>query len=329
MCGIAGIIDTTSSPERTLLERMCRIMTHRGPDGEGYYIDGPAGLGHRRLSIIDLESGKQPMSNEDGAVWITYNGEIYNFPELRKELIGKGHRFKTRSDTETIVHAYEEYGIKCLQKLRGMFAFALWDCRKKLLFIARDRIGKKPLYYCAKDSKFIFASELKAILQDKRIQRTLNPEALVDYLTYHYIPFPKTIFEGIYKLPPGHYMTVNILQKGHINVNSINRIGNQLSNENRHSRICGNDSEKHIADVQAVPQTESFDISIHQYWDIEYEPDYSLTEDDWAEALREKLKEAVRMRLISDVPLGAFLSGGIDSSTVVALMSMVQSEPVN
>jgi asparagine synthase (glutamine-hydrolysing) len=305
MCGITGILDHGETADCSLLERMCRIMTHRGPDGEGYFIDGPVGLGHRRLSIIDLESGKQPMSNEDGTIWITYNGEIYNFPELRKELIGKGHRFKTRSDTETIIHAYEEYGFQCLKRLRGMFAFALWDNRKKLLFIARDRIGKKPLYYCLTDSKFMFASELKAILQDKRIQRTLNPEALVDYLTY--------------------------------------QIGNQLSNENRHSRISGNpekssdkldsclrrnDSEQHIADVQAVPQTESFDISIHQYWDIEYNPDYSLTEDEWAEALREKLKEAVRMRLISDVPLGAFLSGGIDSSTVVALMSMVQSEPV-
>jgi asparagine synthase (glutamine-hydrolysing) len=163
MCGITGIIDLRATPDRSLLEKMCRIMIHRGPDGEGYYIDGPLALGHRRLSIIDLESGKQPMSNEDGTIWITYNGEIYNFPELRKELIDKGHRFKTRSDTETIIHAYEEYGFECLKRLKGMFAFGIWDKRKKVLFVARDRLGKKPLYYYAKESKFIFGSELKAL----------------------------------------------------------------------------------------------------------------------------------------------------------------------
>jgi asparagine synthetase B (glutamine-hydrolysing) len=391
MCGITGILDLGETPDRSLLERMCRIMTHRGPDGEGYYMDGPAGLGHRRLSIIDLESGKQPMSNEDDSIWITYNGEIYNFPELRKDLINKGHKFKTRSDTETIIHSYEEYGFQCLKRLRGMFAFALWDNRKKLLFIARDRIGKKPLYYCFKGSKFMFASELKAILQDKSVQKNINPEALVDYLTYHYIPFPKTIFEGIYKLPPAHYMTVRIVR----DVRNVQDVKDTEGMEDEAVRNVQDETVRNVRDVQIVRDVqddknnekikdirnnavrnvqsvrdvridrddknneklkdiqesetadqfeqakrsnspegrtstaiERLELSIHQYWDIEYEPDYSLTENDWAEALREKLKEAVRMRLISDVPLGAFLSGGIDSSTVVALMSMVQSEPV-
>ncbi|MDP3298333.1 MAG: asparagine synthase (glutamine-hydrolyzing) [Thermodesulfovibrionia bacterium] len=297
MCGIAGIINISSPPQKSLMEIMCGIMKHRGPDGEGYYMEGPIALGHRRLSIIDLEGGKQPLSNEDGTVWITYNGEIYNFPELRKELIEKGHRFKTKSDTETIVHAYEEYGVQCLEKLRGMFAFGIWDDKKKRLFLARDRLGKKPLYYYLNDKKFIFASELKAILQDKRVNREINSKAIADYLTYNYIPFPETIFKGIYKLPPAHFMTVKIVQ------------GVQSSQGD-------------------IKQAECLDLSVQQYWDIKYEPDYSLSEDDWADALRENLKEAVRLRLISDVPLGAFLSGGIDSSTVVALMSMVQDTPV-
>jgi len=297
MCGIAGIINIDSNPERLLLEEMCRIMTHRGPDGEGYYIDGPVALGHRRLSIIDIEGGKQPLSNEDGTIWITYNGEIYNFLELKEELTGKGHRFKTKSDTETIVHAYEEHGIKCLEKLRGMFAFGVWDDKKKVLFLARDRLGKKPLYYYFDNKKFVFASELKAILQDKRINKKINTKAVADYLTYNYIPFPETIFRGIYKLPPGHFMTVRIIQ------------------DVKNSQID-------------MKLEERLEISVQQYWDIEYNPDYSLSEDDWAVSLREKLQEAVKLRLISDVPLGAFLSGGIDSSTIVALMSMVQDNPV-
>src|SRR4030042_6073591 len=240
MCGIAGIIDINSTPERSLIEKMCRIMIHRGPDGEGYYRDGPVALGHRRLSIIDLQGGKQPMSNEDGTVWITYNGEVYNFPEIKKELIEKGHRFKTRSDTETIVHAYEEYGVHCLKKLRGMFAFGIWDDKNKVLFIARDRLGKKPLYYYSDDRKFIFASELKAIIQDERIKRNLNPEALVDYLTYHYIPFPETIFKGIYKLPPGHFLIVNIVQNP-ITFTPTKKDKNRLNAESCHSRPVSED----------------------------------------------------------------------------------------
>ncbi|MBI4698888.1 MAG: asparagine synthase (glutamine-hydrolyzing) [Nitrospirae bacterium] len=303
MCGIAGIIDLASTPERSLIESMCRIMKHRGPDGEGYYIHGEAALGHRRLSIIDLEGGRQPMSNEDGTVWITFNGEIYNFPELREQLIAKGHVFKTRSDTETIVHAYEEYGVRCIDKLRGMFAFGLWDQRKKMLLIARDRLGKKPVYYYSDGKKIVFASELKAVLQDKSINRELDLRVLEDYLMYHYIPFPSTIFKGIYKLPPGHYMTVEIDTVK--NVEPVNSAG------------C----------VEPVMPAK-LSIAIKQYWDVEYKPDNSLSEDDWVQALREKLKEAVKIRLISDVPLGAFLSGGIDSSTIVALMSMAGGKPV-
>jgi asparagine synthase (glutamine-hydrolysing) len=294
MCGIAGIIDTRFTPDRSLIEKMSTVMKHRGPDGEGYHLDGPVALGHRRLSIIDIDGGKQPMSNEDGRIWITYNGEIYNFPELRRELLEKGHTFKTRSDTETIIHAYEEYGFDCLQRLRGMFAFGLWDAKKRLLFLARDRLGKKPLYYHHDNGRFIFASELKAILQDKEIAREINTAAVSDYLTYNYIPFPETIFRGIFKLPPGHFIRVHI--------------GNDTYDEDRH--------------------WESLQISVQPYWDIAYEPDYSFNENDWVEALREKIKEAVKIRLISDVPLGAFLSGGIDSSTVVAFMSLVQNKPV-
>ncbi len=303
MCGIAGIIDLSSTPERDLIESMCRIMKHRGPDGEGYFIRDEAALGHRRLSIIDLEGGTQPMCNEDGSVWITFNGEIYNFPELRDQLIARGHIFKTKSDTETIIHAYEEYGVRCIGKLRGMFAFGLWDERKKMLFIARDRLGKKPVYYFNNGKRFVFASELKAILQDKKIDREMDLRALADYLTYNYIPFPSTIFKGIYKLPPGHFMTVEVELKP---VESGLKINEQAQ----------------LADMA------KFNVTIKQYWDVEYNPDYSLTEDDWVNALREKLKEAVRLRLISDVPLGAFLSGGIDSSTIVAFMSMVQNTPV-
>jgi asparagine synthase (glutamine-hydrolysing) len=305
MCGIVGIINTVLTPERSLLEKMCRIMTHRGPDGEGCYIEGPIALGHRRLSIIDLEGGKQPMSNEDDTVWITFNGEIYNFPDVQRELEKKGHRFKTRSDTEVIIHAYEEYGKECIKYFRGMFAFGIWDSKKKELFLARDRLGKKPLYYYVDDRSFIFASEIKAILQDEYIKRELDVKALADYFTYHYVPFPETIFKGIHKLPPGHLMTVRIVQ----DVRDVQVVSNK----------CNDRTSEAI---------EHIEFTIHQYWDIEYKPDYSLSEQEWVEALKEKLKEAVRIRLISDVPLGAFLSGGIDSSTVVAFMSMVQNTPV-
>jgi asparagine synthase (glutamine-hydrolysing) len=298
MCGIAGILDINSTPEKGLIQRMCRIMTHRGPDGEGYHISGPVALGHRRLSIIDLTGGKQPLCNEDGTVWITFNGEVYNFQELRDDLIAKGHRFATRSDTEVIVHTWEEYSERCVERLRGMFAFALWDSKAGKLFIARDRLGKKPVYYFHNGGRFLFASEIKAILQDEGVKRELDPKALADYLTYHYIPFPETIFKGIKKLEPGHVMTVELVE-----------------------------SSQQVKPAQLAKPSQ-LTLSVEKYWDITYSPDYSLSENDWVEALQEKLLEAVRIRLISEVPLGAFLSGGIDSSTVVALMSQVQSAPV-
>jgi asparagine synthase (glutamine-hydrolysing) len=315
MCGIAGILDINSGPEKGLIERMCRIMTHRGPDGEGYHISGPVALGHRRLSIIDLEGGKQPLCNEDGTVWITFNGEIYNFQELRDDLVARGHRFATRSDTEAIVHAFEQYGERCVERLRGMFAFAVWDSKTGKLFIARDRLGKKPVYYCHNGGRFLFASEIKAILQDEGVKRELDPKALVDYLTYHYIPFPETIFKGIKKLEPGHSMTVRVVQDVR-NVRNVQEV--RIEQAERSNEV--------MSDVMEHP--ERLELLIKQYWDIKYEPDYSLSENDWVEALREKLREAVKIRLISEVPLGAFLSGGIDSSTVVALMSQVQSTPV-
>ena len=285
MCGIAGIIDPAATPERRLIERMCRVMSHRGPDGDGYYVEGPAALGHRRLSIIDLEGGAQPISNEDGTLWLTFNGEIYNFMGLRDDLVARGHVFRTRSDSETIVHAFEEYGEDCLERLRGMFAFAIWDSVKKELFMARDRLGKKPLYYYADRGRLLFASELKAILEDSRVPRELDTMAVADYFTYHYVPFPGTIFKGIRKLPPGHFL--------------------------RFSPGSGGE------------------LAVKQYWDVKYEPDHTLTEEDWAQAIREKLEEAVRIRLVSDVPLGAFLSGGIDSSAVVAMMSLSGARPIN
>ncbi len=289
MCGIAGILDIKRKPENHVILGMTGIMRHRGPDGEGIYIDGPVGLGHRRLSIIDINTGAQPMSNEDGSVWITYNGEVYNFMELRNELESRGHKFRTKSDTETIIHAYEQYGEDCVKKLRGMFAFCIWDAKKKSLFLARDRLGKKPLYYFYDKSRFVFASEIKAVISDKRIKRELDLSAVSDYFTYQYIPFPKTIFKNIYKLPPGHFMTVQ---------------------------------------QQLPEQAGEVSINIRQYWDIEYNPDYSVSEHDWVDGLREKLLDAVKVRLISDVPLGAFLSGGLDSSSIVAFMSRVMNQPV-
>lgn len=287
MCGISGILDTGSAPERALIEKMNRIMEHRGPDGEGYHLDGPVALGHRRLSIIDLSGGAQPLSNEDDSVWITFNGEIYNFPALREELLALGHRFRTRSDTETIVHAWEEWGEDCPKRLRGMFAFAIWDKRRKVLFLARDRMGKKPLYYYSDGKRFLFASEIKALLQDDAVPRELDPGALVDYLNYHYIPFPGTIFKGIRKLAPGHSLNIAL-----------------------------------------DPSSIALTVLEKPYWNLTYAPDDSVSEDEWIAALRAKLEEAVQIRLISEVPLGAFLSGGIDSSAVVALMSQVQSAPV-
>ena len=283
MCGICGKLTLNgTTPSKDLLLRMCDTLRHRGPDDEGVYIGKNIGLGHRRLSIIDLSSGHQPLSNEDETIWIVFNGEIYNFGELRPNLTSRGHRFRTKTDTETIIHLYEEYGVDCVQHLRGMFAFAIWDERKKRLFLARDRIGKKPLCYCFTKNSFVFASELKAILEDIDIDKEINLEAIHHYLTYQYVPSPITIFTQIKKLPPAHIM---VIEDGKIE-------------------------------------------RLERYWRPEYTPKTSLKEPEIIESILEILKEATRIRLISDVPLGAFLSGGIDSSAIVAMMSQLMNEPV-
>ncbi|MDB4470831.1 asparagine synthase (glutamine-hydrolyzing) [Deltaproteobacteria bacterium] len=285
MCGIAGYIDLTQQAEHPLIEKMTRSMHHRGPDGEGYHLDGPVALGHRRLSIIDLTGGKQPMADDSGRYWITFNGEIYNFPELREQLKKQGHQFLTRCDTETILATYKQFGENCVDHLRGMFAFVIWDSLGKTLFLARDRVGKKPLYYHFDEKRFVFASEVKAILEHPVIERELDHSALADYLQLQYVPFPKTIFRQVKKLPPGYTLKIDLSNDG----------------------------------LQATER---------KYWDLHYAPDSSLSESDWCEQLREKLAEAVRIRMISDVPLGAFLSGGVDSSAVVAFMAKAQSAPV-
>lgn len=283
MCGINGIyhFNLDEPVDKATLLQMRDVIYHRGPDEAGCYINGRIGFGHRRLSIIDLRNGQQPLCNEDGTVWITYNGEVFNYEALRQDLLAKGHQFKTRCDTEVIIHLYEQYGVDCVKKLRGQFAFAIWDGRQQRLLLARDRLGILPLSYALDNGRLIFASEIKAILQDKRISREIDLAALSDYLTYHYIPAPKTIFQQIRKLPPGHML------------------------------VC-----------------EQGTISVQRYWTLKYQPDNEISEADYIEKIRQKLLESVKIRLMSDVPLGAFLSGGIDSSVVVAFMSQVMDQPV-
>jgi asparagine synthase (glutamine-hydrolysing) len=283
MCGICGIYNfKTKEPVRsTQLKDMADTMVHRGPDDEGFYISGETGLAHRRLSIIDLGGGHQPMSNEDGTVWVIFNGEIYNFRELYDLLVKKGHIFKTRSDTEVIIHMYEEKGEECFQYLRGMFAMAIWDQKHKRLLLARDRVGKKPLFYFYDADRIVFASELKAILEAPDIPREIDLEALSDYFSFFYIPVPKSIYKKIRKIRPGHYALI---------------------------------------DHNGIRET--------QYWDISFGHPLELSEEKWCERLLEAYQESVRIRLISDVPLGTFLSGGVDSSSVVALMSQIKKEPV-
>src|SRR6266851_154671 len=287
MCGIAGLLDAQGrAVEQSLVRRLCEALGHRGPDGEGYYTDGPVALGHRRLAILDLAGGRQPMSNEDGTVWVILNGEIYNFCGLRTRLEALGHRFATRSDTEVLVHAYEQYGAACVNELRGMFAFAVWDRPRQTLFLARDRIGKKPLFYSQVDGQWVFASELQALLRHPGLAREVDWTAVDDYLTYGYVPAPRTIFHGVHKLPPAHWLRL-----------------------------------KPGADGTGSPH-------IERYWGLGYEPKLGLSEADAAEGLLEVLTEAVRLRMIADVPLGALLSGGLDSSIVVALMSRLSDRPV-
>ncbi len=288
MCGIAGILDLNGRQvEKPALERLCARLAHRGPDEEGFHVNCSVGLGQRRLSIIDLTGGQQPICNEDGTIWVTFNGEIYNFQELRSWLERAGHRFATQSDTEVIVHAYEEEGVNCVQRFRGMFAFAIWDARQHQLFLCRDRVGKKPLFYTEAAGQFLFASELQGILEHPQIARQVDLTALNEYLTYGYIPAPRTGFKGIFKLPPAHYLT-----------------------------------------LRARRGTVGYEQRIERYWQLTFTPKYSLSEEEAAEGLLEVLHEAIRLRLIADVPVGALLSGGVDSSIVVALMSRLSRQPV-
>jgi asparagine synthase (glutamine-hydrolysing) len=283
MCGIAGIVSLDGQPifEREL-RGMCSVITHRGPDDDGYYLAPEAGLAMRRLSIIDLAAGHQPLSNEDRSVWVVYNGEIYNFHELRADLQARGHVFSTRCDTEAIVHLYEEYGAACVEHLRGMFGLAVWDTRRKRLLLARDRLGIKPLYYAVMGGRLLFASELKSILQLPEVERSVNWRAVAHMFTFLTTPAAESIIDGIHKLEPGHRLI-------------------------------------------AAPGRPAV---VERYWDLQFEPDPGKSEDWFAERTREMLAESVKLHMVSDVPVGAFLSGGIDSSAVVASAAKLSSDPV-
>ena len=291
MCGICGKISVNGNMSEELIRKMCGALTHRGPDDEGVYLNNKIngqtphaeiGLGHRRLSIIDLSpAGHQPMANEDKTVWIVLNGEIYNYSELKGALKAKGHIFRSNTDTEVILHLYEEKGADCVKDLRGMFAFAVWDEKEEKLLLARDRLGKKPVFYSFKGGGLTFASELNALLQDAGISREVDIGSVDDFLGYGYIPAPFTIFNDVKKLPPAHVL---IWQKG--------------------------------------------EIKIERYWRLDYSEKLNLKEEEYCERVLDLLKESVRIRLVSDVPLGAFLSGGIDSSVIVAMMAQVMDRPV-
>ena len=288
MCGIAGFVESSTCPApfggeaaTALAHRMCDVIRHRGPDDEGVWVDDGVALGMRRLSIIDLSTGHQPIHNEDRSVWIVFNGEIYNYRELRLELEGAGHRFYTSTDTEVIVHAYEQWGKQAITRLRGMFGLAIWNTRTRTLLVARDRIGIKPMHYATVGGRLYFGSELKSLLEAPDLQRDLDPDALDHYLSFLYTPRDRSIFKQVQKLPPGHLLTWN---DGRLNV--------------------------------------------EQYWELPADETFTGSEADAVEQLRAVLTDAVRSHLISDVPLGAFLSGGIDSSLVVGLMSQVSGARV-
>jgi asparagine synthase (glutamine-hydrolysing) len=284
MCGICGIYHYRNGkePERETLERMNNVLVHRGPDKSGMHIDGALGIAMRRLIIIDPETGDQPQFNEDKTVSVICNGEIYNFRSLRSELEARGHRFSSRSDCEVIVHLYEEMGVECLQRLQGMFALAVWDAAKKLLFLARDRIGIKPLYYADHEGTFLFASETKSIYQYREFPREISAAGLHHYLSLNYVPAPYTLVEGLRQVMPGEYL------------------------------VCSKDGVKRSI-----------------YWDLDFTADSSLGEKEWQSKVADKLRDCVESHLVSDVPFGAFLSGGIDSSGVVAYMSELMKEPVS
>ncbi|MGE5815417.1 MAG: asparagine synthase (glutamine-hydrolyzing), partial [Acidobacteriota bacterium] len=284
MCGIAGIIaaDQLHADERGRLAYMRDVLAHRGPDDAGTFVDSQAGLAHRRLSIVDLASGHQPLANEDETVWIVFNGEIYNHRNIRTELEAAGHRYRTKSDTETIVHAYEEWGDACVERLRGMFAFAIWDSGERRLLLARDRLGIKPLYWCEASGRLLFASEIKAILESGLVPRRANENVVAEVLTTRYTSDEQTLFQGIYRLLPGHTL---VYQGGR--------------------------------------------VQVRQYWDVPTgAPDTSLSFEASVAQFREHLEESVRLRLMSDVPLGMFLSGGIDSSAIAALMARMIDRPL-
>ncbi|QSA98018.1 XrtA/PEP-CTERM system amidotransferase [Methylococcus sp. EFPC2] len=287
MCGIAGIFDLNGRREidRELLGRMNEVQHHRGPDEGGLHTEPGLGLAHRRLSIIDLSSGQQPLLNRDGSVVVTYNGEIFNFKAIRRELEARGYRFRTHCDTEVIVYAWEVWGEACVEKFRGMFAFAVWDRNRETLFLARDRLGVKPLYYAQlADGFFIFGSELKVLQQHPGLPRRVDPRAVEDYFAYGYVPDPKTIYRDVYKLPPGFRLSLRRGRSG---------------------------------------------FAPEPYWDVPFRVDTTIDEETAKDELVVRLREAVDIRMVADVPLGAFLSGGVDSSAVVAMMAGLSKDPVN
>ncbi|MFC1976633.1 asparagine synthase (glutamine-hydrolyzing), partial [Chloroflexota bacterium] len=291
MCGITGLLKFNDNQpiSADIIRRMTTILKHRGPDGEGIHIQGPVGLGHRRLAIIDLsDAGKQPMTNEDGSIWLTYNGEIYNFQEIRRMLITKGHQFQSNTDTEVVIHAYEEWGLDCLEKFNGMFAFALWDQKQEQLWLVRDRLGIKPLFYAVcppsqgQPGYFLFGSEIKAILASGLLGAKVNLEGLHHYLSLNYTPAPYTLFAGIHQLLPGHHL------------------------------LCDT----------------SGNIKTAEYWDMYFSEDAYRDAPYYFDAFEQMANDAVRSRLVSDVPFGAFLSGGVDSSGIVYWMSQIMPQPV-
>ena len=280
MCGIVGIAfnDDRLEPDRALVQALGATVGHRGPDGEGYHTAPGIALGARRLAVIDLTGGQQPMSSTDGSITVVFNGEIYNYKEVRAALVASGHHFRSAADTEVLVHLYEERGLDCLQELRGMFAFALWDGRRRRLLLARDRMGQKPLHYTKLRDRLLFGSEIKSILQDPGVERSVDRHALDQYLTWEYVPGGRTIFRGIERLPPGHRL---VWEKGR--------------------------------------------VEIEPYWQPRWDPDHPRSAAEWAEAFGHALREAVRLHLTSDVPLGIFLSGGLDSSAILALAREVSN----
>lgn len=281
MCGIAGLFSSRGSVAEADVRRMCDVIVHRGPDDEGIHVDAGVGLGMRRLSIIDVATGHQPIHNEDRTVWVVFNGEIYNYREVRAELEKAGHRFYTKSDTEVLVHLYEEHGEKMLSRLNGMFAFAIWDAKRERLFLARDRIGEKQLFYVHKDGVFAFGSEIKCLLAHGNVSSALDPLALDGYLSYLYTPAPRSIYRDVREVPPGHFVVV-----------------------------------------------EKDSLRVERYWDLEYRIGAHRSDVEIVEDFRRRFEASVRARLVSEVPLGALLSGGVDSSAIVAAMAQASAGPI-